>query len=175
MKKSFSIIELLIVMTAVIFLFTLTIPRVSVMNRFVLQNEIDKLLTTFSFLQQRAVASNKLQDIVFNLNDNSYSYNLRNDKRFVHKLPRIIKFGFLPNVLGPPAKPKKKIVDPVSFKKINEKEYQVLFFTDGRVYPGTIYLVDIDQKNMMALTCPVSQISYIRKYRYDSGRWACLN
>lgn len=174
-KKSFSIIELFIVIAAIAILFAVTIPRFSFVNQFVLQNEVDKLFTVFSFLQQSAIATNQEQQIIFNLADNSYLHNLKSENKNVcHKLPEVVKFGFLDCVKGPPSSPKNVIQSAVTFKSKKDENYQVTFFTDGKIQPGTVYLIDVDKKNMMSITCPISEVSCIRKYKYDGKRWVCL-
>ena len=170
LKKAFSIIELFVVIAAIAILFAVTVPRFSFVNRFVLQNEVDKLFTVFSFLQQKAIATNQEQEIIFNLTDNSYLHNLKDGKEAVcYKLPEVVKFGFLEGVKGPPSSPTKLIKNVVTFKG-----NKVIFFNDGKIQPGTVYLIDKDEKNMMSVTCPVSQVSCIRKYKHEGKKWICL-
>ncbi len=185
---SFSFIELFVVIAIVLIVFTFSVPRLSFVNRFLVRNEVDKLFTLFSFLQQRAIASNQEQEIVFNTKNRMYSYNLKNsdisknkkDKKNIFnntcicKLPKVVKFGFLQDAKGPPSSPSKKITKAVTFKKINENEFRAVFYTDGKVQAGTVYFVDRGQNFMMALTCPISQVSFIRKYKYDKSRWVYL-
>ena len=186
-KSSFSLIELLLTLAIVVIVFTITIPRLSFFNRFILDNEVDKLFTVFSYLQQKAIATNQPQEVFFDLKENSYSYNLKdnNQSTICHpelvsgstpscKLPEVIKFGFLSGTKGPPSSPSSPISSAVTFKNVGDNLYKALFYADGKIQPGTVYLVDKDQKFMMALTCPISQVSCIRKYRYDSGKWICL-
>ena len=173
-KSAFSLIELFVVIASIVILFMFTIPKMTFFNKFILQNEADKLFTVFSFLQQRSIASNKPCKLFFDIKQNSYSYDLEN-KLHVHKLPEVVKFGFLHGVYGPPSDPTQQIAEAITFKTEGKNELSVTFFPDGKIQPGTIYLVDRDQKFMMAITCPISNVSYIRKYRFDSGKWNCLS
>lgn len=172
-RLSFSLIEIFVVIAAIVILFGIFIPRLSFLNIFILENETDKIFSIFSFLQQSAIASNVEQKVLFDLKDNSYSY-FKNEKINKIKLPNIIKFGFLQNSIGPPSSPAKKIKRAISFKKESENLFTATFFRDGKIQPGTIYLVDNNNRFMMALTCPISQVSNIRKYKYNNGKWICL-
>ena len=52
---------------------------------------------------------------------------------------------------------------------------KVIFSPDGKITPGTIYLTDFKKNIMVALTCPIGNISYIRKYQYDNNTWKQLS
>ena len=95
-SKSFSLIEILVVLGVISFVLLISVPRLSIFNKVILKNELEKLFTTFSFLQQRAIASNIEQKIIFDLDQNTYSYNLHK-----HRLPGSVKFGFLQGTKGP--------------------------------------------------------------------------
>ena len=169
--ESFSLFELLAVVAVIIILLTVTVSKSSFFNKFVLKNEVDKVFTLFSYLQQRAIASNNQQEIIFDLQNNSY---LMNSNPKENKLANVVKFGFLQNSYGPPSDPTKLIQNAVSFKKDGTNKFKVIFYPDGKVESGSIYLIDKDYKNMMALTIPVSSVSYIRKYEYKNGKWVVL-
>jgi type II secretory pathway pseudopilin PulG len=176
MKKSFSIFELLLVLAAIAILFTITIPRLSFFSHFLLQGEVEKLFSTFNYLQQKAIASNSEQELFFDLAKNYYFYKSKDDSQRLieQKLPQQIKFGFLPNSMGPPSSPSKSISSSITFKYVNENQFRATFLGNGSISPGTLYLVDIKKNHMMALSCSISQVSCIRKYRYTSGKWICL-
>ena len=173
-NRGFSLIETIIVISIILVVFYFTIPKINFMSRFIVKNETDKLFSICSFLQQRAVASNKEHQLFFDVKEKTYLYKLENGKDFFYRLPDIVDFGFFNNVQGPPSKPKRNIHFPVTFKSNKQGKYVVTFYTDGKVSPGTAYLIDKNKSFMFALTCPISQISFIRKYEYDNGRWVCL-
>ncbi|MCK4650630.1 hypothetical protein KAT08_00495 [Candidatus Babeliales bacterium] len=175
MKKfAFSLVEIVITLAIVIVVFYISLPSLNFINRFILQNEANKLFSVFSFLQYRAIASNKEQKLFFDLKNKCCSYNKSKRKKILYKVPNCIEFGFLKNTKGPPSSPSKKIIFPITFKKNKKGNYFVTFFPNGKVSPGTIYLVDKEKRFMVAVTCPISKISFIRKYRYDNGQWICL-
>lgn len=195
-KKSFSLFELIVVVAMVVILFTITIPKMFFVNRFLVENEVDKMFAIFSFLQQRAIASNQEQAVIFDLSQNTYFYGLSDGSRrnledcpsprteavelkngsnpITCKLPDAVKFGFFQGAKGPPSFPNKPITSPITFKNMGDGKFKVTFFSDGKVQPGTVYFVDKNRNFMMALTCPISQVSFIRKYKYNQGKWVCL-
>jgi Tfp pilus assembly protein FimT len=173
-RPAFSLIETVLIVSIIVILLFISLPKLSFVNRFVLQNETEKLFSVFSFLQQRAIASNREQLLFFDINHNAYSYAGKSDKKIVYALPDVIKFGFLQDVQGPPSKPSKKINTAITFKKDKSDTRVVQFFSDGTISSGTIYLVDNNQTYLYAVTIAVSQVSFMRLYRYDSGRWVCM-
>ena len=52
-----------------------------------------------------------------------------------------------------------------------------MFFKDGTVSAGIIYLIDKNKTAMYALSCGISSISYLRRYKYIdiSNKWLLLN
>jgi len=123
-------------------------------------NEVENLFTTISYLRQKAIASNCIYELLFTTTANRYSYK-QNNKIITHQLARQVLFGYLAQTKGPPSSPKNLLTKPVSF--YNNK---VVFYPNGKISPGSVYLIDRKKKVMKALTCPISQVSFIRKYRY---------
>ena len=83
-------------------------------------------------------------------------------------------FDFKQGVFGPPSTPIKPIKNRITFKKNKQGEFFVEFYSNGKVDSGTTYFVDKNHKNMFALTCPISQVSYIRKYQYLKNKWVII-
>lgn len=199
-KKSFSLIEILVVLSLFFLLLVLGLPHFSFFERFLLKAETEKLYTIIIFLQQRSIASGQNQRLVLNTAENSYSYGvlLHNNrvcsshesvklvegygriplrKTSTHFFNKNVIFGFLENAKGPPAEPKKLIKISVTFPKVEDvtKNYTVVFWVDGKISPGTIYLRSKKKNYMTAITCPISQVSLIRKYYYNDNRWILEN
>ncbi|QQR49794.1 hypothetical protein IPF37_03055 [bacterium] len=164
--KSFSLIELQIALAVLVVALSFTLPRFSFFTNMILNHELNRLFMVCSYLQQKAIATHQKQVLVFDNKKNEYTY-LHNKKPHTFSLPSSLKFGFLSNIKGPPAWPKKIINTAITF----QPEQQVIFFHDGKISPGTAYIVDKHQKIMGALTCAISEVCYIRKYRYQNNRW----
>ena len=116
------------------------------------------------------MASGNSYQLRFSPSEGLYSYKTETEKNNPITLNRNIVFGFLPNSKGPPSSPKKTISSAVTFKDKVSPETATLS-TDGKITPGTIYLIDRKKKYMQALTLPIGQISYIRRYRYQNHNW----
>ncbi|MFH1461461.1 MAG: prepilin-type N-terminal cleavage/methylation domain-containing protein [bacterium] len=168
-NKGFSLFELLVTIAAFVLFITLIVPKFNFINKFILQNEVDKLFTIFSYLQQKAIAANIEHTLLFDLNKKTYEY-----CQTEYKLPEKINFGILPGVLGPPAKPRKIIKEPILFEKLSDKIFRVIFYPDGNISSGSIFFVDIKKNYLMSLSCPVSPFSCIRKYKYENSQWVLL-
>jgi type II secretory pathway pseudopilin PulG len=177
-KKSFSLIELLIFLSLILVMVTVAVPRLDFFSNYFLLHELDKLFVTFSYMQQKAIASNKKYSITFDQITNSYSYMVENSN-IMTQLADGVSFGFIEGVMGPPGNPTKKIEKSINLEKIinnadSNFNNEVSFWPNGRVSHGTIYFVDKSHKRMGALTCSVSQVSYIRRYKYENLRWEIL-
>lgn len=195
----FSLFEIILVISILFIIISFSTPKLSFVNKFLVKNEVDRLFTVFSFLQQRAISSNQDVTLIFDLKEKTYSYNsdfhknknkkgldprsqsgmtMKKGSRLEHvkyTLPDVVDFGFLQNVKGPPSCPGKKIQKCITFKKINENQFEATFFANGKISPGSIYFVDRGRNFLMSLTSPISQVSFIRKYKYEKGLWVCLD
>jgi len=169
-RSAFSIIELLITLALVAIVVTFTIPRTTFVARFLVQAEINKLYAVFSYLQQWAIAGNELQELSFDLKNNTYQFKTFQGGTTTQKLPKSVRFGFLPGVKGPPSNPGKPIEIAATFPIQTDRPI-VNFMTNGKITPGTVYVVDGGGRCLGALTCPISQVSYIRRYTYDKQQW----
>ena len=162
-KPAFTLIEVIIVLSLFAIVATLGIMQLSFLDDTIAHAEIDKLAGVCSYLQQKAMATNSDQFLVCDTQKNEY----RLDN--VHELlSRRIEFGFLPHVLGSPGSPSRSIKKAITFP-----DSSIHFYPTGTISSGTVYLTDKNKKIMYALSNAVSQVSYLRLYRYD-GRWKLL-
>jgi type II secretory pathway pseudopilin PulG len=168
--NAFLLTELLVAILLFIFLITISIPRFSFFKKWHLTNEIEHLFVTFTFLQQKAMAENKKQELTFYTKQNCYRFLQHNIKSTTHHLAHGMQFNFLPEAKGPPSLATKPITQAITFPAKNNIPVAT-FFPNGAISPGTVYLTDEKKKLMKALTCPISHVSYIRKYTYAENRW----
>jgi type II secretory pathway pseudopilin PulG len=169
-KNSFSLIELLVVVALVVLVVTFTVPRTTFVVRFLVQAEINKLYSIFSYLQQRAMVSNQVQELSFDIARHAYRFKTVQGVLTTQSLPGSVRFGVLDHVKGPPSNPTKPLEKAVTFP-LRQGVSTVSFLTNGKITPGAVYLVDRGARYLGALTCPISQVSYIRKYAYDGQQW----
>ena len=173
-KKAFTLIELLLVCTLIVILSSFALPQLLFISKASLTRELDGLYSTCIYLQQKAMATNKNQDLVFDTHKNSYIYNGRSNKQYKHIMPSHISFGFIPKSKGPPSRPEKAIQKAITFPQAQPGTYHLTFFPDATTSSGTVYLTNTDKTEMVALTCPIASISFIRKYRYTNTKWLTL-
>lgn len=162
LTKGFSLIELLVVLALVLLITTLTMPSLWFLKRQAVACEAEKLHMVFCYMQQSAIACNK--NLLLKFRTNSYSY-----EQYEERLPVGVEFGFKSNIKGPPSWPTHPISSPITF--VNN---QTTFFANGKIQPGTAYLIDSGKNYLYAVTVPISQVSFIRKYRYSSGKWELI-
>ena len=106
---------------------------------------------TFSYLQQRSIATLQPEILTFDEKTNSYTYTGPQNKLICTKLGKTVKFGFIHGVKGPPSLPTQPITKAITFSHSKEKQ-AATFSPEGKISPGTVYLVDTNKRVMGALT-----------------------
>jgi prepilin-type N-terminal cleavage/methylation domain-containing protein len=162
-KSGFTLIELMVVIGVLGCIIMLTTVNFNFLNEAVLHQEVEKLYAACMHAQQIALTSSQDQIMLFDLGDKTYTFNGHKER-----LPQNIEFGYIVGAKGPPSSPINTIINPVTFKS-----RQIVFSASGIISPGTIYLTDTQKHHMYALSSPISQVSYLRKYRYDS-KWGLI-
>ena len=163
MKRGFSLIELLIVISIMALLACISIVGLRAGSQAHVRLELDTLHTACLYCQRCAQSTGQQHILTIDLADNSYTYN-----GFAHKLAQSVVFGCIPAVAGPPANPTHAIENAITFAN-----HQIIFYPDGIVQSGSVYLTDTHKKVMYALTSGVGEVSFLRKYSYN-GAWKML-
>lgn len=163
-KWGTSLVEVIIVIAVLAILASAIIPNLKFLRQQSIAAELDKMQILCGLLHEQATCLRKQCYLVLDKNSNTYSY--YND---IEKFPENIVFGYTEGISGPPANPKKKITSAITFP--NNK---IVFHKNGTISAGTLYLKDKSSKDLYALTVPVSQVSFIRKYKYQNGKWIYL-
>ncbi len=168
-KSGLTIIELTIAIALIAIIASLVLANTSFMNRFMVRAEVEKLASACRYLRQLAMTTNTQQKLVFDLQNNSYSTtsvrpeDLRDNG---YKLSSCVRFGTGNRlILGPPSAPTKQIVEPITYPK-----HEIVFYPDGIISSGLVYMSDTSGKYVYAMSTPVSGISFLRTYVYD-GAW----
>jgi len=134
-----------------------------------MDSELSKLEAIFLYLQQRACATHQTQTAYIDVKNNMITWQ-RGNKKASHIITPTLQFDFLQNSYGPPARPTGPITQATTFA--DEKQQPCIkFFSNGIISSGSIYLVDKKHQIMGALTLGISQVSYIRRYAYQSNQW----
>ena len=163
-KSGFTLIEIMVVLALFALVVTLGMIQLSFLDNTIVHAEVDKLAITCSYLQQKAIASNSEQILKCDVEKKRYCGDNVNETLS----PRVC-FGYLSNVLGSPGSPSRVITKAITFPGSS-----IHFYPTGTISSGTAYLTDKNKKNMYALSNAVSQVSYLRLYRYD-GKWKLLD
>lgn len=156
--RGFSFIGLLIGISIVGILLSLTLAQVSFLDQLLVRTELNQLYATCCYAQQVAQMRQAHCDIVCNREKNSYACD-----NHVRQLPRSVVFGVKQGVLGPPCGGHTLVTDPITFK-----DACIRSSANGTLSAGTVYLVDTGKRYQYALSSAITQVSYIRCYRYDT-------
>jgi hypothetical protein len=158
-------LELLIAVALAIALACVSTPALRLFDRLIVRIELDNIYTQCMLLRQQARMTGVAQELIFDPLTHAYSAAGQH-----YKLPRMVRFGILNQVKGPPSVHHSFVTKPITFPK-----NKIIFYPDGIMQAGTVYLCDRAQQFLCALTIAVSPISYIRRYTYSSAHgWTTL-
>jgi hypothetical protein len=145
-----------------IIILTLLRPRITAIDRMLVRVQAQQLHSLCLYLQQRALVSQEQQELYVDVHNNRYETNTMKQP-----LPQGVVFNFIAGSYGPPSSPSSAIVQPITFS-----HSKIIFYPDGMISSGTIYLTDKSRTTMYALTSGIAQISYLRLYKYQQDKWA---
>lgn len=160
MRRGFSLIELMIVVAITLVMATLALMQTSWISGILIKSEITQLAATCQHLARISKLKKCDQEIVFDIAHNSYTFNGQ-----THTLAQSLRFGVPQGVKGPPSAPTHALTNPVTFAN-----QRIVMSPSGIIQAGTVYITDSGNKRLYALSAPISQISFLRIYRYD-GKW----
>lgn len=161
--EGFTLIEVAIVVALTMIIATMVMIHGTYINRALVYAEIQKIALICRYLQHSAITFNQEKTLFFDIKNNSYHYENTHEQ-----LCRTVSFGTIEGAKGPPSYPDALIKKPITFG-----HNKITFYPDGIIQAGTVYLVSDDKHVMYALSNSVSQVSYLRIYKYD-GAWHCL-
>jgi hypothetical protein len=173
-SKSFSIIELLLVCAIVGIGAAVYAPRLSFVRQYKIQRELDVFEALFEYLCNRAMATGSEHRLIFLLDEHSYRYGVLGDMQSACKLCSGVEYGFVAGALGPPANPTTPLKRASTFGD-GKDNFFVDFFPNGKISSGSLYLKVREGDIGVALTCAITQVSYVRKYVYIKHQWKRIN
>jgi prepilin-type N-terminal cleavage/methylation domain-containing protein len=159
----FSLIELMITITLCVLIVTITVVNVSFLHRGTVRSEVEKLYSACMYLQQRALCSGQECILEFDEIHERYRFDGK-----VEQFDAAVHFGVPPGVKGPPSEPRNLVTSPITFAGT-----RIIFYPDGVISSGTVYLTDTKRSTVYALSSAVAQISHLRKYSYTDS-WKLL-
>ena len=161
--SGFSLLELSLVLLIIALLMMLSGAQTTFVERILVRNELEQLYTVCYYLQRCAMTQRKPQTVTFDIQKRQYRYH-----NTEHALPDQVCFGCAPKAKGPPSSPHTAITNPITFKNNT-----IIFHPDGIIQSGAVYLTDRKHRHTYALSCAVSQVSYLRKYQY-TDKWVII-
>jgi len=156
-KLGFTLIELAIVLSILILIVAITLPRLVSDDRMIIVNELNSLYTAVLEVQHKALVSNTQQVLTIDINKHCYHWLGKS-----HSLHHSNQFGYLSGVKGPPSNPTMPLQNSCSFYK-----HQIVFYPDGHIDPGSVYMIGLKSNLMYALCIGISQVSFVRKYYFN--------
>lgn len=162
-RHGFSLIELMLTMTLCVVVMTLTMVNISFIHRGTVRAEMEKLYAACMYLQQCALSSNKEYTLEFDEKRRTYWFDGRQEV-----FESSVCFGAPSHVKGPPSEPRTLIKNAITFPG-----QRIIFYPDGVISSGTVYLTDNNKTTLYALSSAVAQISHLRKYSYTDS-WKLL-
>ncbi|MFZ5953664.1 MAG: type II secretion system protein [Candidatus Dependentiae bacterium] len=154
-KKGFTLIECLLVISLLSFLSFCAFFSTSFFKQTLEKTEIEKLYLWALHLQQIAQTSGTIQELVIDVDNNSY-YVL--DTKI--KVANGLQFG----------KPFTPLPNTHHSKASSFKHNKIIFYPSGIISAGTVYLIHSQANRTYALSNAVSSVSFLRKYQY-AGSW----
>lgn len=162
--QGFSLFELLMVIALLTTLVLLVGSSSTWLNQLMVRAEVDNLYTTCRYLQRYAMMTGKQQELIFDSPHNAFMYH-----DHTYQLPKQVMFGVFGQVKGPTSTPTSSISHAITF--VNNR---IIFYPDGIIQSGTVYIIDTAQQYLFAITSPVSSVSYLRKYQYVHNTWQLI-
>lgn len=132
-------------------------------DRYLVRLELERLYAAMVMVQQHAVGTHKSQAIIVDCAHNCYITPYGREQL----TPGVI-FGVVDNIKGPPSSPLTTIKKPVTFSN-----NRIVFYEQGIIDAGTIYMTDKAKNYQYALSCGVGEEPYIRCYYYQKC-WTLL-
>ncbi|MBS1986432.1 type II secretion system protein [Candidatus Dependentiae bacterium] len=155
----FTLITVLVSISIVVCLLSLALANISFLDRLLVRTELNLLHATCCYAQQMAQINHEPCEIVCDLEKNSYRCD--NHRRV---LPQSVIFGVKQGVYGPPGNPHTRITKPITFQ-----DSRMRASVEGTLNAGTVYLVDTGKRYQYALSSAITQVPYVRCYRYDTA------
>jgi Tfp pilus assembly protein FimT len=159
----FALVPLLVGVAIFGVLLSLTLAQLSFLDQLLVRTELQVLYATICYAQQ--VAQTRGSPCTIRCDADTHQYHCDNRTR---TLPRSVTFGVKSGLYGSPGRNSVQVTKPITFD--NDC---IRATAHGSINAGTVYLVDTGNRYQYALSSAVSQVSYIRCYRYDT-QWVML-
>jgi type II secretory pathway pseudopilin PulG len=163
-QSGFTLVELMVSVSLCILLYSVSMVSVQLLEKTMVQMEMNLLCAACNHLQQQAIATNAIQELSFNAARSSYAFNGNE-----HALAKGVCFDVALDAYGPPSAPYHILEKPITFK-----ENKIFFYPEGIMSAGMICFTNSARTILCALSSAVAHASFVRRYRYD-GKWHSIS
>lgn len=163
-KKGFLLFELAVVLAIIFLLAGFGFALSGVVRRMAVRADVFKIAAILRYEWIRACACQKQITVSIDLKKNC----LR-DEQHTYSLSSDVVFGVLASAHGPPSRPVHALTTPSSFP-----DNKIIFFPDGTVTAGALYIRDCSRSTLYAITIPLPNIFYVRVYAYHARKWTLV-
>ncbi|MBA3954817.1 hypothetical protein H0X48_05865 [Candidatus Dependentiae bacterium] len=159
-----SLLEVTLSVSVLLLIVSLSMPLFVMHNRLFVKAELENIYGLMLYLQRKASVEQQIQTLILDVKKSSY----RAHGEYT-KLARDVVFA-------QPAFITDKNTQFKGFAKSSTfKNNTVVFYPDGTITSGSLFLTDSKHSCAYALTCGVGKVGFIRKYRYSGNKWVLLS
>lgn len=162
--SGFTLIELMVVISLCMLLCCVSVVSFRSFERSLVGAEMQLLCAACNSLQQQAIATNTIQELVLDVANHTYSCNGHE-----HTLAKGVYFDVALNAYGPPSAPYKLLEKPITFK-----ENKILFYPEGMMSAGMVCFTNSSHSLLYAISSAVAHVSFLRRYSYDRS-WRLIS
>jgi len=159
-KRGYLLFEMLVALAIIVVVLLIGLQGFSWHSHALVRTEVELLYGVMLAASQHAISTGMPCEI-FLQDSSSYRY-----LDTLYQLPEGVHFGAPSFVLGPPSAPERPITTFSTWP-----DHRIIFYADGKVKPGALYVSDDTGSCVYAMSCAVGVVTYIRTYRYDHGVW----
>lgn len=158
-----SLLECCFVVAILACMVSIGFSHITFLYKLQVQSEVEQLHAQLQSLQQKALATNTVQRLTVDTTTGIYQCNDR-----THTLISSLRFDYPQGALGPPSAPTHPITKACTFA-----DSTIIFWPDGIIGAGTIYITDTKKRYSYALSSGIGTISSLRIYEYKQDKWFC--
>lgn len=155
------LLELLVGLSLIALLTTLSLVYLPVFSSAAVRSHVHRFVADCAYLQRMAMVSGQKKSLHIDVDHHAYTFQ---GERVAGEWG--VCFGTVPGAQGPPSDPHTEIKYASSFG-----DNTIIFYPDGKMRPGSLYLTDTQHRVGYAVTVPISHVSTMYTYRYTAGHW----
>lgn len=160
-RSGYLFLECAVVIALIVFLATLAVSLNDVVDKAEVLGEGRRIAAFLRYQWMRAQSDGRDFEVI--IDEKNRQLKANNE---VLTLASNVAFGFLSKAYGPPSRPIKPLSSSSTFK-----DNKIIFYNDGSVSAGSLYIIDKKKKYLYAITIPIPDSFYIRIYAWGRSVW----